>query len=59
LTMRGNECSINSQLTYDFASLTDAHDGAIEDIAFDPHHCRIGAVGKGGLSIWDINAHGQ
>ncbi|RDB29242.1 Vegetative incompatibility protein HET-E-1 [Hypsizygus marmoreus] len=45
--------------TFDFASLTTAHGGPIEDLAFDPYLRRLASVGSGGLKIWDMDMTGQ
>ena len=44
-----------AQTYYEFAFSTTAHQGAIEDIAFDPYHKRLATVGDGCLKLWEIN----
>jgi hypothetical protein len=44
---------------YDFASITSAHEGAVEDLAFDANHQRIASVGNGCLIIWGVDQNGE
>jgi WD40 repeat protein len=44
---------------YDFASITSAHEGAVEDLAFDPDHQRIASAGNGYLMIWGVDQNGE
>jgi hypothetical protein len=39
---------------YDFAFSTVAHNGVIEDIAFDTIHKRLATVGTGCMKLWEI-----
>lgn len=39
------------QVSFGFASLTQAHEGEVEGVAFDVHHGRIATVGGGCLIL--------
>jgi hypothetical protein len=44
---------------YDFASITSAHEGAVEDLAFDANHQRMASIGSGCLIIWGVDQNGE
>lgn len=46
-----------AQIDFDFASLTNAHDSYVEDMAYD--HCkhRIATIGDGCLKVWDMDSN--
>ncbi|KAF8887000.1 WD40-repeat-containing domain protein [Infundibulicybe gibba] len=45
--------------TYDYASSFPSHEGAIEDISYDPRHHRVASVGGGVLKVWSVDSTGQ
>ena len=47
------------QLSYDFASLTSAHEGPVDSLAFDSNHSRIASTGQGTLRVWDFDKIGK
>lgn len=44
-----------TQNYYDFAFSAVAHNGVIEDIAFDAFHKRLATAGNGCTKVWEIN----
>jgi WD40 repeat protein len=44
---RGNDVPL-----FNFTSITLAHAGAIESLAWDPVHCRLASVGDGHAQVW-------
>lgn len=44
-----------SQNHYDYAFSTSAHDGPIDDMAFDSTFSRLATVGSGCVKIWELN----
>lgn len=44
---------------YSFASKTNGHSGAVEDLAFDPTYNRLASAGGSQLVIWNINPQGS
>ena len=43
------------QPLYSLTSYTSAHEGPIEDIAFEQTHHRLASVGHGALQVWTLN----
>jgi hypothetical protein len=51
--------SFSLQISFDFASLTKAHNTAIESMAYDPRHKRLASTGGGCLKVWDVDSDGS
>ncbi|KAF8220897.1 WD40 repeat-like protein, partial [Tricholoma matsutake] len=51
--------SHRDMITFDFASLTQAHETEVEGIAFDAHQRRLVMVGGECLKVWDMDVNGQ
>ena len=47
------------QEPYRTTCLVPAHDGRIETLAFDTHHCRIASAGSGCAKVWQLDMEGQ
>ncbi|TDL14215.1 WD40 repeat-like protein, partial [Rickenella mellea] len=43
---------------FEFCTLTNGHDGAVDDIDFDPNHGRLATVGGGAPQIWNVSPAG-
>lgn len=50
----GTHTDIIQQSTFTLASITNAHDGPVEDMAFDNTHRRLASIGHGTLQIWTL-----
>ncbi|KLO04052.1 hypothetical protein SCHPADRAFT_841082, partial [Schizopora paradoxa] len=48
-----------ANLSFEFVSVnSEGHDGPIEDLCFDPVHCRIASVGGGHPQVWKVSSTG-
>ena len=47
--------NLRLQSDYHPASFKNAHEGPIEDMAFEPLHRRLASVGRGSLQVWIMN----
>ncbi|KLO04610.1 WD40 repeat-like protein, partial [Schizopora paradoxa] len=46
-----------ANLSFEFVSVnSEGHDGPIEDLCFDPVHCRIASVGGGHPQVWKVSS---